>query len=330
MTEENEVDVGIDPTVTPEEAEPEAMPTAEEHQDAVLMQLDGEPDEDDLVPYEGEESEPEADGDLPDEGAEEDSSPPITADMDEVVQVLKRDGWTDDDIEKFEPERLVELAEHRKQMQSEVDRKLREENSEDAPDEQADSEGQAEPTSDQPEPDVDQDVDYLSDYLGLDEAGKNLLRKFRESSVQPVMKLVEQQQQIVQGLQQQMLHAELNRSRDGLRRDYADIVDNDESFTRVLKRMDQMHKDSPESDRSVQQLMEEALLLEFKGQITEEVKTAKKSIRGLRDSGQPDVRPKAKPAQREFSSIEEKEDAVLKILESDAPDRFARARAIGR
>lgn len=327
MTEE-------EPQVAPEQevAQDVAVESPDEQQDRVLMDLDGFPDDDDLTPVYDGESEP--DGDEREtsagEAADDSPSPYDEPDLEAVYDVLRRDGWSDEDFERFDPDRLVELAEHRKQMQADIDRKLRGDNdTEDTTDEQTDSEGTAEPTSDLPDTAPDEDVEYLSDYLGLDEAGKNLLHKFRESSMKPVLGILEETRSQMQALQTMMVRQEVERSRDALRGEYADIVGEDANFQRVLKRMDKLAQADGE-DMGVQQLMEEAILMEFKGEITDKVKTAKKSVSHLRNAGQPTVRPKAPRAETQYSSNEEREDAVLKILESDDPDRFQRARALGR
>jgi len=328
MTEEEKQEVDVAPEVTDE---PEVVDSPDDFQDRVLMELDPVPDDDDLEPYQGEESEPEGDAGGTEPGETEDDSSPLSdeVDMDDVYDVLRRDGWSDDDFENFTAERLTELAEHRKQMQADVDRKLRGDSEEpDAPAAETDSDADAEPASDLPDTPVSDAVEYLSDYLGLDEQGKDLLSKFQTASIKPMQEAVEQQAALLQQMQTAMLRQEIDRSRDALRGEYADIVGEDANFQRVLQRMDKLAKDS-EEDRSVGELMEEALLLEFKGEITDKVKETKKSVRHLKDSGQPSVRPKQPKPQRQYSQ-EEREDAVLKILESDDPDKFKRARALGR
>lgn len=318
-------------TPEPQAAEPQQQTESRDaEQDRVLMELDGSPDEDDLVPL-GAGDEPSVGGEVSVGESADESPAPTSPDLSDAYDVLRRDGWTDEDFEALPEERLIAMAEHRKKMQADIDRKLREESEEpqgDAEAEDSEEGQQAEPTSDLPEADT-QHLDSLSDYLGLDDAGKDLLRQFQQSSVEPMRKLVEQQQQALQSVQAALVRQEVDRARSELQSEYPQVQDvRSEEFNRVLDRMDKLAQEEP--DKSVRDLMEEAVLLEFRGEIKESTQEAKRSLNGYRSKGQPEVRPRPSTPQQQYSSPSEREDAVLKILESDDPDRYQRARAIGR
>ena len=318
-TEQETVDVGST----------EQVETPEQVQDRVLLELDPEPDPDDLVSVG-------ADGD-PGEGesdargsVDEPSAPPLSDDLKDAYDVLRRDGWTDDDFEALPEERLIAMAEHRRKMQADVDRKLREDDGPQDDEAQTDSEDghNAEPDSDPPALDTTH-LDSLSDYLGLDDAGKDLLRQFQDASVAPMQKLLQEQQRMIQNVQVSMLQLEVERARTELQSEHHQVRDvRSEEWQRVLGRMDKLAEEDP--DKSIRDLMEDAVLLEFRGEIKQTAQDAKRSLNGYRDQGQPSVKPKPSTPQQQFSSPSEREDAILRILDSDDPDRFQRARALGR
>ena len=325
MTEETQ-----DPQVEAPQA-PEARPeTKDEEQNRVLMELDPSPDEDDLEPL-GAGEEPRVGGvDDEPERLVDDSPAPVSDELKAAQDVLRRDGWEDEDFDALPEERLIAIAEHRKKMQADVDRKLREddESADDAL--QSDSEeGHAEPAKDTPDVASTAHLDTLSDYLGLDEQGKDLLRQFQDASVAPMRKLIDDQQAVLQNVQAVLVRQELDRARSELQAEHPQVRDvHSAEFGRVLERMDKLAQEEP--SKSTRDLMEEAVLLEFRGEIKETAQAAKRSLNGYRDQGQPVVRAKPSTPAQQYSSPSEKEDAVLRILESDDPDRFQRARAIGR
>tara|TARA_R110002096_G_scaffold281003_5_gene475134 strand:- start:2882 stop:3118 length:237 start_codon:yes stop_codon:yes gene_type:complete len=75
--------------------------------------------------------------------------------------------------------------------------------------------------------------------------------------------------------------------------------------------------------------MEEAILMEFREDLKGEAKAATKTLSNYRANGQPDVRAGRAESTSPVSS-DERDDAVLQMLESSAPDRIERARAIGQ
>lgn len=332
MTEEQETPQ-VEAVEAPEAPETqEAAPESrDDEQDRVLMELDPDPDEDDLEPL-GAGEEPRVgggDGD-PEESVAVDSSAPTSDEIEAAQEVLRRDGWVEEDFEALPDERLIALAEHRKKMQADVDRKLRDDEESQDDEVPSDSEdGQAEPASDLPDVEDSQHLDTLSDYLGLDEQGKDLLREFQSASVAPVRKQLEEQQALLQNVQVALVRQEVERARTELQAEHPQVRDvRSEEFSRVLERMDKLAQEEP--DKPTRDLMEEAVLLEFRGEIKETAQAAKRSLNGYRDQGQPSVKPQPTTPQQQYSSPSEKEDAVLRILESDDPDRFQRARAIGR
>lgn len=301
----------------PEQAEQE---TFEQREDRVLLELDGEPDLDDLVPAEQ----------APDRQEPVEPSEPVLA-TDEAYAVLRRDGWEQADLEALSAERIQAMAEHRKKMQADIDRKLRERSEPQSVDEtdKDSGESQAEPNPDTPNvADLREQVDALADYLGLDDRGREVFDQWQQAAVAPMQKLVEQQVQQVKKLQQQVLYQELERARVSLVGEYPQIADVDsEGWGRVLDRMNAVMQEG--TDKRMHEVMEDAVLMEFRDDISRDVKTKRESLRDFKQAGQPDVRP-ARQVRQEPSTNAEREDMVLRILESDDPDRFQRAKAIGR
>jgi len=326
---------------TPEAAQPQeaaAAPetsetqeeTAEQQQDRVLMELDGDPDPDDLIPAGdvSEETEPQA-GEP--QGDRESETSPLSEQHKQAYDILKRDGWTPEDLEALSDDRLLSIAEHRKKMQADVDRMLRERQAP-SPDTETDKdsgEATAEPTSDQPSvANLAEQATAFAEYLGLDESGKALLVELQQAAVQPMQKLVQEQQRVLQAVQEQLLFTELERARMSLVDRYPQARDTqDERWGKVLDRMGQMWADGAQHDPG--KMMEEAILLEYRGEIAEQARDAKERVANYRQAGMPSVKPRPE-ATPTYSTPEERQDAVLRILESNDPDKYARARAIGK
>jgi len=330
--EEKPVDATSEAAQPQEAAEaPEAVEeTPDQAQDRVLMELDGEPDPDDLVEADGAPEETSVLGGEP-RDEEESGAPSLSEEREQSYAVLKRDGWTTEDLEALSDERLAAIAEHRRKVQADVDRKLRERQAPET-DRETDKdsgESQAEPNPDQPSvANLREQAKAFADYLGLDESGKDLLVEFQQAAVQPMQQLIEQQQSALQAVQQQLLFTELERARVALEDQYPQARDTEsERWGNVLDRMGKMWSEG--SEASTRQLMEEAILLEFRGELASESRQHKDRVAHLRQNGMPSVkaRPEATPT---YSTPEERQDAVLKILESNDPDKYARARAIGK
>ena len=326
MTEEENKIEQIAEAVQPQEAAPApetsrpTEETPEQQQDRILMELDGEPDPDDLVEAGGAPEETSVLGGEP-RDEEESGAPSLSEQHEQAMAVLKRDGWTPEDLEALPAERLISIAEHRRKVQADVDRKLRErQQPEQAEETDKDSgESQAEPNPDQPR---------VADYLGLDESGTELLVQFQQAAVQPMQQLIDEQRAALQAVQQQLLFTELERARVALEDRYPQARDTEgERWGNVLDRMGRMWSEG--SDLPTIKAMEDAILLEFRDELTQQARESKSRVTSLRDYGQPTARsrPEATPV---YSTPEEREDAVLRILESNDPDKYARARAIGK
>lgn len=317
-----------------QQAEPEQPvereETFEEKEDRVLMELDGEPDPDDLEPVgEGREAE----GGDPEGGAEESPSP-LSEQQEEALQILRRDGWDQADLEALPEERLIAIAEHRKKMQADVDRMLRDrQQPEAAPETAEDSEAStAEPNSDQPtiSANLEEQAKAFADYLGLDEDGASKLVQMQQSVVEPMQQVINQQQDMLQTVSQQIMFMDLERARTELVSDYPQIADVDgEGWDRVLNRMVTLYDDESSGERPTAQVMEDAILLEFRDDIAQQAKQTKQQVRNFRDDGLPTAT-RSNPEPRTYSTPEERQDAVLRMLESDDPNKVAKARAIGR
>lgn len=312
-----------------QDAQPEE--TADEQQDRVLMELDGEPDADDLVDVGGpaQLAEELSAG----ETASDDGPPPKLSEQQEsALAVLKRDGWSVEDLEALPEDRLIAIAEHRKKMQADVDRMLRDRQQSDATDDETarDSEGTvAEPTSDQPQSaNLKQRAEEFADYLGLDEKGAELLYQLQQSAVSEQSQESKRLNDAFVFVRNEMLYMQLEDARRSLESTYPEVADIESpEFARVLERMGTLNEDSPQ--RVSRKLMEDAILLEFKDEYRDRAAKSKSQIRNYRDSGQMTAQ-SARPDSPEYSSAEERQDAVLRILESNDPDKYKRARAIGK
>lgn len=340
MEEQQEVENTSAEVTQDTESEPEL--TFDEYEDNVLMALDPEPDPDDLVhesdyapddveddeEAEGDAEEPEYDVDDDDEYDDDE----LSEELESAVETLLRDGWTIDDLEQLPEERLISIAEHRRRVQADVDRKLRNRQP-DADTDETDTDFEAspaEPNSNTPDfvADLRDQAVQLADALGLDQEGADLLINMQTKSVAPLQQLVQQQSDALQAIQQQLLFQELERMRSSMVTKYPMVSDPEsERWQSVLDRMGSILDNEEGVDPRT--AMEDAILLEFRDDLAGQARTDRQRVRDLRDSGQPTVRPRPE-ATPTYSTSEEREDAVLRILESNDPDKYARARAIGR
>ena len=98
--------------------------SSEKEMDSVLLELDPEPDPDDLELVE----EGSTGSVAMDESGDEspDSSPRPIEEINDALAVLRRDGWSAKDLEGFDDERLMTIAAHRQKTQGDVDRLLEE------------------------------------------------------------------------------------------------------------------------------------------------------------------------------------------------------------
>jgi|DEB0MinimDraft_6_1074348.scaffolds.fasta_scaffold21497_5 hypothetical protein len=315
----------IDTAVAPQ-PEVVAEPTADEREDAYLMQIDG--DDEDTTPEPAEEAaEPEA----PAEEAADEEEPekPSTIDTDELEEawsVLRRDGFSKEDLAALSDEAISRLAAHRKKVQSDVDRMLNEsKQSKDAEQpEQSQTEREepttAEATERQPaEANLQAAAKQFADYVGLDEKGAELLAESYSSLLKPL-------QDQVMAMQNFIANQQIESARVRLADRYPQVADtSSDDWNRVLTRMNKLY--DTESHRDLGGLMEDAIAFEFRDQLKQEAESAKTQIRNLRTNGTPAKATGASPEAPALSA-EQLEDQVLALLESDAPDRVERARRL--
>jgi hypothetical protein len=303
----------------PQQAPEAQLQTVEEREDAYLMQIDGDDDD--------------SDGDEPTAAspAEESTAPEQAQDIDtdglaDAWSVLRRDGFSKDDLAALSDDAVLRLAAHRKKVQSDIDRKFSESKAKDGEaDEQSPQEPsepqQAEAAQGQPVGDnLLQAAKSFADYVGLDEEGAQILAKSYEALIQPF-------QQQIAAMQQQMAAAQLETARARLADRFPQVADaKGEDWNRVVARMNRMFT-SGESYDTVEALMEDAIAFEFRDQIRSEAESAKSNLRNLRKNGAPS-RPTGAQAPVSEVSQDEMEDKILELLESDAPDRVQRARML--
>jgi len=303
------------PQEQPKEQPKEEVQEAKE--DALLEQLDPGSEEDgDAGPEPKKEQEPVNNEELAD-----------------AYSVLRRDGFQREDLESLDNEAILRLADHRKKVQTDVDRLIREgkeqkpdgdtEASEQTLEDSEEAQTQAEATPDAPlTANLQEAATPLAEYLGLDEEGKDLLVKSYEAVVAPVLAQV-------QAMQASLLQKEIDVARAELVEVYPQVADGeDENIQRVIGRMAQLYDAEADRPPTVRELMEEAIALEFREDFRKEVKSAKKTMKRYQRNGMPDS-PKRQRTQSKEMTMEEREAAVLDMLESDIPDRVQRAREIG-
>ena len=314
----------------PEAAETPAPQTADEREDAYLMQIDGtdadEPADTEEPQAEPADAQPESTEDAQTEPASSDQVD--TADLEDAWSVLRRDGFNRDDLAALSDEAVLRLAAHRKKVQTDVDRMLSDAKKADKEQTEQSPEEPSEPTTAeaaQGQPVGDnllQAAKAFADHVGLDDEGAQILAKSYESLIQPF-------QQQLAAMQQQMAAAQLDSARSRLVGKYPQVADTkSEEWGRVVARMNKMYSDSDSYD-TVEALMEDAIAFEFRDQIRAEAESAQNSLRNLRKNGVASKPSGAQPAAPEMTS-EQIEDQILELLESDAPDRLERARLLGR
>jgi len=329
--------VEAEPQVSPEGMSSDQIRQAfDEYEDNVLMELDPEPDPDDLVDeseYESDTEEEEAEGEAYEESPyDEGDDEPLSEQLESAINTLLRDGWEIDDLDALSDERLLQIAEHRRKVQTDVDRKLRERQQGTLDDEtETDSEASnAEPNSDTPISlaNLKEQAIRLADALGLDEEGTELLTGFQQAAMGPLQGIIQQQAEALQAIQQQILYQDLERLRIDMASEYPMVEDpSSERWQNVLDRMgDFLQSDKETNPRKA---MEDAILLEFRDDLANQARADRRRVRDLREDGMVTTRSRPEPTPV-YSTPEEREDAVLRILESNDPDKYKRARAIGK
>ena len=301
----------------------------EAKEDAILETLDSA-EEEIGVHADSEELDEEVEEAVDVEEAQDVASP----EMEDAMGVLRRDGFTAEDLEGMGEEQVLRLATHRKKVQGDVDRLLREaradaEGNDDDSQTQEDSgeTATAEAPSEVPsQVDLRESVTPIAEYLGLDEEGTDLLVKFQEGAMKPLQDALDAQSQQFQAIGMQMLLQDVERARQGLEDRFHQVSDSSsEDFGKVLTRMQAMYSDDYDT---VDKLMEDAIAVEFSGEFRETAQKASDEIRKQQRNGLPEAT-SSRPDPRAALSAEEKEDRILEILESDEPDRYEKARALG-
>ena len=301
----------------------------EAKEDAILETLDSA-EEEIGVHADSEELDEEVEEAVDVEEAQDVASP----EMEDAMGVLRRDGFTAEDLEGMREEQVLRLAPHPKKVQGDVDRLLREaradaEGNDDDSQTQEDSgeTATAEAPSEVPsQVDLRESVTPIAEYLGLDEEGTDLLVKFQEGAMKPLQDALDAQSQQFQAIGMQMLLQDVERARQGLEDRFHQVSDSSsEDFGKVLTRMQAMYSDDYDT---VDKLMEDAIAVEFSGEFRETAQKASDEIRKQQRNGLPEAT-SSRPDPRAALSAEEKEDRILEILESDEPDRYEKARALG-
>lgn len=310
---------------SPPEENTSVEESSENEMDSVLLELDPEPDPDDLeLVEEGTYRGAEVDG--PTEG-----SPRPVDEVSEALAVLRRDGWSAKDLEGFDTERLMTIAAHRQKTQGDVDRLLEEARGGQAEtrDTESDDGLTAEPASDTPpNSEIGEAATRYAEYLGLDDAGLDLMVESQRAALGPMQGIINEQREAIESMEARMLYMDLESARTTLVSKYPQVGDTgNERWGNVLSKMAGLYTEGTDGDTA--SVMEEAIMLEFREDLKGEARAATKTLSNYRTNGQPDVRAGRAESTSPVSS-DERDDAVLRMLESSAPDRIERARAIGQ
>ena len=301
--------------------------TAEQREDAYLMEHDGA-DEDDGAEAEAapetaepEEAPVEAQAETEEPAETEESSDIDTDALEEAWSVLRRDGFKQDDLALLSDEAVLRLAGHRKKVQGDVERLLSETkpNSQEQNPTESEAPVTAEATTGQPNGDhLQQAAKSFADYVGLDDEGAKLLAQSYQQLVTPLT-------QQVQAMQNYIAEQQIEAARQNLAGQFPQVADkSSDDYGRVINRMNKLFSDG--SHKDLQKLMEDAIAFEFRDQIRQQASEANTKLRNLRTNGTP-VEAKGAQPQPEMSA-EELEDQVLQLLESGAPDAVERARRL--
>ena len=129
-------------------------------------------------------------------------------------------------------------------------------------------------------------------------------------------------------MQVENLKRDVEKARAGLAEKYPQVADPEsEGVERVLSRMAKLYVQGETHDTEA--LMEEAITLEFRDELSKEAKSAQKTIKRYQRNGLPDSPKRQRKAKDADMSQEEREDAILELLDGDHPDRLQRARELG-
>jgi hypothetical protein len=315
-------------TSEPEQAEPKVAATEPKEAPKPTKDEEREAKEDALL----NELDP-GDEDEPSKPETEASAPADKEAIAEAYSVLRRDGFQPDDLKALDEQTILRLAEHRKKVQGDVDRLLRDAKGEKQEEVETDEQTQEDSEVAQPQAEatpgapseayLQEAAKPIAEYLGLDEEGTNLLVKSYESIVGPVTA------QLV-AMQTAMIERDIEDARAGLAEEYPQVAERgSENVQRVIGRMSKMYDpEHPENYLSVEKLMEEAIALEFRDELRSEAKSATNTLKRYQRNGMSDTPKRQRTTKREMTD-EEREDAVLELLESDIPDRLERAKEMG-
>ena len=124
------------------------------------------------------------------------------------------------------------------------------------------------------------------------------------------------------------LKREVEHARAGLAEKYPQVADRESvEVERVLNRMAKLYVQG--ETQSTEALMEEAITLEFRDELSKEAKSAQQTIKRYQRNGLPDSPKRQRKAKSVDMSQEEREDAILELLDGDHSDRLQRARVLG-
>ncbi len=264
----------------------EAAEAMEVREDQVLMDLDGV-DEDALEEEEAPEdteAAPDAEESAPDSDEEEKTtSEGPSPELEEAMGVLRRDGFQQDDLSALSDEKILRLAEHRKKVQTDIDRMLSDKKADkDESESQQESEepNTAEAPTEQPMQDnLRQAAKLFGDHVGLDEESTELLAKSYEALIAPMS-------QQVQAVNQQLALFQIEQARAGLVDQYPQVADTaSEDWERVIGRMTKLQENGGYD--TVASLMEDAIAFEYRDQYKEQARSAKDTVRSYRANGSP-------------------------------------------
>lgn len=327
--------------MTPEEA------TANE--DAVLDELLGRvEDKDDLMQGEDifeeeEESEPEEEAEeepeASEEEAEDEEEETTDVDSDDLAQAiarLRRYGMSTEQIGLLGDADILELGEKFGKIQDDTDSAHKELNElKRTP--QSTQAGANTAEAPQDSTSVPEPIKAVAEDWGMDEEGGERLAAAFDASMEPLRQENASLNTKLAALESRILRSEADVARQELAERFPQVQDpNSRKFQRVLSRMNSLQTTGEYV--TTHELMEDAILIEFRDELKAEASKGNDKIRKARAKGsvtKPKVQPKSSPKDKKLSGSA-LEDAVLEMLDPAGPDdsteaeRLTKAKRLAR
>jgi hypothetical protein len=254
-----------------------------------------------------------------DEGGGEAEASATPEGYEDALRALRRDGWTDSQIDAMDPSMLTELGLKARDRQSHSD-DLARQNAELRRDSSGDSkeESTAQVPTDDPPRDLTELVEPLREEIGdAADAVVPLIRQVIADAIRAERTQLQELGEAVPAMQRMVLQSLTDQARTQLTREYPGLESAD-TWASVQNRMGSLAKTGDYQDPT--SLMRDACRLEIGAPTATNQKTRKS-----RSSSKQPTKPKA--SRRAPLSPDEKDNLILAMLDNGASPAEARARA---